>query len=270
MRTGVEWSGHGERARVRPGRLQSRCQGRRYVALGRYVLATSYSKRDAYLLDPLRPGNVGLVQPDPTEPEGCPGNPLQSLSYEFVFGVDVDGRTTFSDSPRTERLTLYRTLDRATPAPDDPEWSGADYMLMHWDTVCKAAAEREELSNGLNVCRIKLHWPADPAVEARHENWGASYRARPDVYTTPLGRPFIVDCGPLLFENMISQCDVAYTIMPGLGVSYRFQPYLGQHRIPIDRIIEFDRGLRAAIESLLVKDYQWRGEVSVGGGQAPK
>jgi len=36
----------------------------------------------------------------------------------------------------------------------------------------------------------------------------------------------------------------------------------------VDVIIEFDRGLRAAIESRLVKDYSWMGEVSVGGGQA--
>ncbi len=124
--------------------------------------------------------------------------------------------------------------------------------LRTWDTMCKAAAVREELPNGLTTCWIKLHWPADPAVEARQENWGAAYRARPDVYTAPLGRPFVVDCGPLLFEYTISHCDIAYTMMPGLGVGYRFQPYLGAGRIPIDRIIEFDRGLRAAIERRLV------------------
>jgi hypothetical protein len=256
-----------------PAACKADAQGKRYIALGRYVLATPYSKRDVYLLDPLRPGNISLVPPDPTGPEGCPGNPLQSWSYEFVYaarGIDADGRTPFSNSPRTDRLTLYRTRDRATPAPDDPEWSAADSMLRTWDTMCKAAAVREELSNGLTACRIKLHWPGDPAVEARQENWGATYRARPDVCTTPLGRPFIIRCGPLLFEITISHCDVAYTIMPGLGVGYRFQPYLGPGRIPIDRIIKFDRGLRAAIESRLVKDYEWMGEVSVGVGQAPQ
>ena len=61
-----------------PAACKADAQGKRYIALGRYVLATPYSKRDVYLLDPLRPGNISLVPPDPTGPEGCPGNPLQS------------------------------------------------------------------------------------------------------------------------------------------------------------------------------------------------
>lgn len=55
--------------------------------------------------------------------KAVPGNPVQSWSYEFGYaahGIDVDGRTPFSDSARTDRLTLYRAIDRATPAPADP------------------------------------------------------------------------------------------------------------------------------------------------------
>ncbi|HEY6619121.1 MAG TPA: hypothetical protein VIY68_06240 [Steroidobacteraceae bacterium] len=99
-----------------------------------------------------------------------------------------------------------------------------------------------------------MHWPSDRVAEAGQENWGASYGARPDVYAAPLGKPFDFDCGPLLLENTISDCNVAYTMAPGLGVGYRFQPYLGRHHIPIDRAFEYDRGLRAAIESTIVKD----------------
>jgi hypothetical protein len=259
----------GERPReYDPATCKTDAQGKRYVALGRYVLATPYSKRDAYLLDPLRPGNIGLVPPDPTEPQGCPGNPLQSWSYAFIYaphGIEADGSANpAGDAPRADRLTLYRTIDRPIPGTEDPEWGGADVLVMSWNTICKLAAVREDLPNGLTACRIKLHWPSDPAAEARQENWGATYRARPDVYTTPLGRPFIVQCGPLLFENTISHCNAGYTIMPGLAVGYRFEPYLGPHPIPIARIIDFDRGLRAAIERIVVKNYEWRGEVSIG------
>jgi hypothetical protein len=254
-----------------PAACKQDAEGKRYVALGHYVLATPYNKRDVYLLDPMRPGNIGLVPPDPTEPQGCPGNPLQSWSYAFIYtpeGIGVGGGARpAGDAPRADRLTLYRTLRNSpAPSPDDPEWAWADALLMSWNTFCKAAAVREDFSNGLTACRIKLHWPTDPAVEARQENWGVSYRARPDVYATPLGRPFVVECGPMLLEHPLSQCDVGYTIMPGLGVGYSFQPYLGRHPIPIERIIDFDRGLRAAIKGTVVKDYGWKGEVAIGGG----
>src|SRR5580700_5855011 len=60
----------GGRPAYDPAACKADAQGKRYVALGRYVLATPYSKRDAYLLDPLQPGTIGMVPPDPTEPEG--------------------------------------------------------------------------------------------------------------------------------------------------------------------------------------------------------
>jgi hypothetical protein len=253
-----------------PVACKSDAQGRYYIALGRYVLTTPYSKRGAYMIDPLRPGDIGFVPPDPSAPEGCPGNPLQSWSYEFVYAPDwsqTEGNASSTGkAPRTDRLTLYRTLRKSpTPSPDDPEWGGAESRVMYWESTCKAAAVREDLPNGLTACRVKLHWPGDPAVEARQENWGASYRARADVYTTTIGRPFVVDCGPLLYDHAIYHCEVAYTLMPGLGIGYRFQPYRGPHPIPMDHIIAFDRGLRSTIEKTIVQNYGWRGEVSIGG-----
>ena len=250
-----------ERHEYDPAACKSDAQGKFYVALGRYVLATPYANRGVYMRDPLRPGNIGLVAPDPTEPQGCPDNPLQSWSYEFIYalpGSDAGGGAGGSGgSPQADRLTLYRTSDSPSPPPDEPEWSGADFMLLDWKTSCKDPAVREELPDGLNACLIK------PEPETRKENWGGVYRAPADVYTTPLGKPFIVGCGPLLFENMISHCSVAYTMMPGLGVGYRFQPYLGPHHISINGVIDYDRGLRTAIEGLVIKDYAWRGEAPV-------
>jgi hypothetical protein len=103
----------------------------------------------------------------------------------------------------------------------------------------------------MTACRVK------PTPNFRIEDWGASYIAPADIYETPLGGQFVVNCDPGLFTDGIGYCDVAYLIAPGLGVTYRFQPYLGPSAIPIDRIIEFDKGLRAAIEASLVKEYSW-------------
>jgi hypothetical protein len=253
-----------ERHEYDPATCNSGAQGKLYIALGRYVLATPYSKSGVYMQDPLRPGDIGLVALDPTEPMGCPGNPLQSWSYEFIYalqaiGAVASGAGAGSNNQQADRLTLYRALRNSpSPRPDDPEWPGADFMLLRWDMACKAADVHEELPNGLTACRIR------PKADTREENWGTTYRARSDIYTTPLGKPFIVDCGPMLFQDAISHCDVAYTIMPGLGVGYRFQPYLGAHHIPIDGVIEYDRGLRTVIEGMVIKDYAWKGEAPVG------
>lgn len=246
-----------------PASCKSDAHGKRYVSLGPYVLALPYSKRAAYMIDPLRPGDIGLAPPDPAEPDGCPGNPLQSWSFEFIgapFELAAQGSTPAPGAgARADRLTLYRALrEHPTPRPGDREWSGADLRRMIWDAFCKKATIREELTNGLTACRIQ------PNGDAQVEDWAAVYRARSDVYATPLGNPFIVDCGLLLRRSTIAHCDVAYTMMLGLGVGYRFQPYLGPHPIPLDRIIAYDRGLRAAIESTLVKDYAWNGEMTIG------
>ena len=246
-----------------PAACKRSAQGNRYVALGPYVLALPYSKRAAYMIDPLRPGDIGLVPPDPAEPEGCPDNPLQSWSFEFIgapFALTAEGGTPAAGGgARADRLTLYRALrHRPTPSAGDREWAGADLMRMLWDKFCEQAAVREELPDGLTACRIR------PNGDAQVEDWGATYRARLDVYATPLGHPFIVACGLLLRQSTVGHCDVAYTMMPGLGVGYRFQPYLGPHPIPFGRIIAYDRGLRAALESTLVKDYAWKGEMPIG------
>ena len=74
---------------------------------------------------------------------------------------------------------------------------------------------------------------------------------------TPLGKPFDVNCGPGLFSSGIGQCDVAYMVNPGIGISYRFQPYKSSHPIPIDQIIAYDKLLRSAIDRALVRDYPW-------------
>ncbi len=120
--------------------------------------------------------------------------------------------------------------------------------------VCERTAIHEDLKNGLVACRIR---PADPPY-GRQEDWPASYIAKSEIYTAPLSNPFVINCGPGLLSIGISQCDVAYAINPGVGVSYRFQPYRGRYPIPIDLAMTYDRSLREAIENALVKDYPWR------------
>ena len=90
------------------------------------------------------------------------------------------------------------------------------------------------------------------------EDWAAAYISDPNAYATPLGRPFIVVCGPNLYTGpAISKCEVGYSIAHGLAVGYDFQPYLGRSPIPIDHIIVLDRSIRAQIDAAIVKDFVW-------------
>jgi hypothetical protein len=230
-------------------------KGHLYIALGRYVLAVPFSEDRTYLLDSV-PASAKRLAPDPTEPEGCPGNPTQQRSFGFYFPApltDADGPSSKSvDREAPTRLTLYEVWKPNPNADQDhPEWSGESLTDSVVRSRCDRASVRERLPGGLNACRIQ------PVDKSRVEDWAASYIADPSVYATPLGRPFMVDCGPRLYSHGISHCNVAYSLARGLAVGYEFQPYLGQSRIPIDHIIEFDRKIRAQIDVAIVKEFLW-------------
>jgi hypothetical protein len=224
-----------------------------YVALGRYVFATPSPAKASLGVDPVAESKL-LKVPDPNDPVGCFDNPLQSNSHALLntmaFGVSVAG---YSNLLVPKVLTLYNLRRGSSPGEGKPaEWPG-EVMEQHIvERVCRTATVRENLANGLVACRIK---PVNPP-NARPEDWTASYTTSPEVYTTPLGKPFIINCGPGLRDG-IDQCDVAYAINPGVGVSYQFQPFRGRHPIPIDQAIAYDKSLRDSIERALVKGYPW-------------
>jgi hypothetical protein len=225
-----------------------------YVALGRYVFATAGTAMANVVIDPI-PESRLLKVPDPKDPKGCFGNPLQSNShamfYPMAFGSDIPGQSKLLVP---DLLTLANLKRGAGGGEEkDVDWPAEALELEIAENACKAATLREELKSGLLACRIK---PVDPP-NARKEDWAASYIAKQEIYTTPLGKLFVIDCGPNLLSAPISHCYVAYAINPGIGLTYRFQPYRANNPIPIDLAITYDKSLRAFIERALVKDYPW-------------
>ena len=245
-----------EPSRFDPSTCKTDAHGKLTIALGRIVLAVPND--GVVVTGGIYPGSGDepLRPPDSSELEGCPGNPKQLTSFAFAYFYQEalehkHGKST-DPQPKPDLLTLYKTiLGSRVATVDDEAWPGEALQLEVSEGTCDHAAIREELANGLRACRIK------PASEHRLEDWGASYVARSESYATPLGKPFVVNCSAMLFTRRIGQCDVAYAMAPGLGVAYRFQPYRGSHPIPIDQIIDFDRGLRASIAQAMIKDYAW-------------
>jgi hypothetical protein len=219
-----------------------RDSGNLYVALGTYVFAMPSEDQNKYIYLPLNETSLVLKVPDPGEPAGCWGNPFQLLGHRIanrLFSASV--------GPAPDVLTLYR-LDRSRLAESGgQEWLGEISQLRFANHFfdggnCREGFVQADITEQLTGCRIKL---ANPP-KARQEDWATSYRAK--VYSTPLGRPFVVNCDALLFSDVIGSCRVAYVLMAGLGVSYNFQPYRGRLAIPIERIVDFDRSLRSLIE----------------------
>lgn len=228
--------------------------GNLYVALGRYVFATPAPAKANLVIDPIEESRRIKV-PDPSEPLGCFDNPLQSDSHALLHSTDFGAVDPGSGKPLVPDLLTFYNLRRGGPTSEgkETEWPGQHYQYMRAERVCRTATIHEDLANGLMACRIK---PVDPQ-NTRPEDWTATYTAKSETYATPLGKPFVINCGPGLLSDGIDHCDVTYEMLKGLGVSYRFSPYRARNPIPIDQALNFDRSLRASTERALVKDYPW-------------
>jgi hypothetical protein len=196
-----------------------------------------------------------IVPPDPKEPIGCPDNPYQLESYGFGYAhlsTDDSAPGRIADvHPGKLLVELIRTLPGdAVPSLSDKTWMGEEVQAGISDDVCATATVREQISGGITVCRRK-----QSEREVRVEDWRTAYVSSPEHYGTPLGKTFVVNCSDLSF-SLGGQCNVAYTLLPGLGVTYRFAVRKGDV-LQIEPIVDFDRGMRAFVNEMLVKDYPW-------------
>lgn len=219
-----------------------------YVSLGRYVFPMEYAEQQAVVYDPLLPHESRRVlrPPNPEEPKGCFGNPLQSGSYAlFTPAILAKGGQLVSFASALQLLTLH-SIDRSGQKADTI-WMGEASQLGIAGSTCRQSAIREELPNGMSVCRVR---PNDSTIP--QEEWGATYTARPGVYETPTNRAFVVNCSGTRFP-----CDIAYEVTHDVCVSYRLFPHYKGSSAPIDRIIEIDQSIRTTISASIVRDYPW-------------
>lgn len=88
---------------------------------------------------------------------------------------------------------------------------------------------------------------------------GVSYKALPEVYQAPSGKPFIVEClsGP---ESWLPVCDVSYKLHSDVNIFYKLVTRSSRNpdALALSEIVTFDRTFRAAVEAAWIKDYSWR------------
>jgi hypothetical protein len=200
-----------------------------YIALGREVFR--WPQEELTLIRDLPPElrAEALQPPDPSEQEGCPGNPIQAAGFDFVYRPgDLPTRGI------PERLELIAAR------PDF--WGLQKNAEQHFLRTCERWHEREETGYGFVACAVP---PSPPRLR---EQWATHYQAKLEIYRAPFDRPFTVLCS---YEIV---CDIEYKLYETVNIAYSFR----RDRVPISEVIDFDRSLRSRIERSRVSDFQWK------------
>ena len=210
--------------------------GRVYVSLGEFVIGIPYESKPL-MRSPLRRGAPQPpAAPMPPAPEGCRGHPAaaQLLSLwahqERLLGDGWTGKPLVS-------LTLS-----ADPAD-------ASY-LQRSDEALLAYVEKQAgctpIADGIVSCG-KPDATGDAAV----------FVVSRDHYALPDGKPLVVVCG--VARVMQEDCTVNHALRDGVTLRYRFYRYPAakQQAVPIERVAELDRAIRAGIARWTVHDYAW-------------
>lgn len=220
-------------------------EGMVYVALGETVFR--WPEEELSLVGAVPPSQMAALpkSPDPSQPEGCPGNPIRGANFSFLYRYDaLLAAKRGQQNPTPYPVGAPESLRLIAASPDS--WGtqpSNERMFLH---VCDEWEIKEVLPNGLIACSA----PPDDKTKPRN-TWATFYQALPDVYGVPFDRPFVVKC---LYIVTVMQCNVIYKLYRTVNITYQFW----RGRLPISQIIEFDRGLRKRLESHRVPNFIWR------------
>jgi len=206
-----------------------------YVALGRSVFRWSVDELPVITKLDQNRQTEAPTPPDPSEPEGCPGNPVRALMVGLTIRY---GGVAGSESrePRNIGVALSAV---------SPNFWGMQLLTENaFEDTCDKWNLRNVLPEGLIACTRPSSNVAVPPSE-----WATRYRADPDTYSSPYGRPFLITCIP----TNIYRCDVRYKLFDTVNLSYRFW----RKDIPIAKAIEVDRIIRLEATTAVVSDFKW-------------
>jgi hypothetical protein len=178
--------------------------------------------------------------PDPDEPEGCPGHPIQGRSFSFAYSYKAILENTANPTYPPGAPSLLRLF-----SVTEDYWGLQPSTEQAFHSTCDRWQIRVQLPEGLTGCKV-------PTTDSQipPEEWATYYEASSTEYTAPFGRPFIVSCHGAV---RIMLCNVRYKLLPTVNMRYEFE----LRRIPIEQIISYDRSLRDRVFSALVRDHSW-------------
>jgi hypothetical protein len=238
-----------------PATCKTDAQGMVYFALGREVFRKP--AEPGVRMRPIlntSPETLATLppSPDPNEPKGCPDNPVRGTTYgiNYQHQPREPGAYPVGTSFEAKLLGFVEiTRDDWNSTVDVVKWGTQSVDETAFERVRDNYNACEVLANGLTVCRVP--WPDKNIL-----SWPTKFQAVSPVYDTPFGRPFTVSCNPALPGLGPLECHVSYNYTENTRVIYFFE----LRNLPAMEIIEFDKGLRAAIEAMRVPAYRWPDE----------
>lgn len=213
-----------------------------YVALWRNVFRIPADQL-FYILDH-PPDELPRVPPPPrpSDPEGCPGHPIQAAVFDFALSLDA-WPTSAGDPPLVEGGAWRFKL----VASNSERWGLQPSLENDYRRRCSRASEVEQDESGLLICRIpRQDKPDDRSV------WAFSAYADPGIYAAPFDRLFTSSCLASI-NDRYHNCSVAYKFLPDVNISYRFRTI----DMPISQLLGYDRALRARLKASLIEGYDW-------------
>ena len=233
-----------------PSQCSTDPEGTVTIALGRVVLRVPMDALSSIADLPPQERAVAPVPPDPSQPQGCPDHPMIGRAFYFRYLSDAVQDGSLSNQP------LSRRIDRLALIAVRPDfWGLQPSHERRFRQVCTDYQLRRESGNGLQICHVR---PNDTERPERH--WPFVAQAPLSRYVAPFDRPFTAYC-TWGSRPGTHQCDVDYKLYDTMNVAYRFEP----GRLPLDDLIDFDRGLRAWIESVRVDGFVWPDERNADG-----
>lgn len=224
----------------------------RYIALGISVLALPPGWWVGSLLE--RERSPGLQPPDPAQPSGCVGNPAQLASYNSVYWANrPPGEHTARSLPGEDGVVRFSLIalqsGPGTSRVEEAEW-GPEHSAVLWSTeTCRLDKVTQKIGSPFTFCRRPVGYRPIAIIVA------------PEIYRTPSGSLFSMNCESLDSFPSNGWCTVTYAFSSSIGITYDFEPSrvsqpTSQARAA-DEILEFDRALRTQIYVMTVRQYKW-------------
>jgi hypothetical protein len=236
-----------------PSTCKTDAEGMVYFALGREVFRRPFVEGMTIRGMPEEERAKLPPRPDPEEPEGCPHNPIWGSNFSISYQYEPANPELYPpDTPFAARsISFIEVGQRNNESVGEYEilrWGLQPSLERDFERIRRTHNSCERLINGLNACRV-------PSPGREILSWTTAFQADPQIYEAPYGRPFTVSC---LAWGAIDQqdCSVSYNYTEFTRISYKFE----LHELPPMEIIEFDKGLRAKIESMRVPDFRWADE----------
>lgn len=238
---------HQSNVTYNPENCKVDAEGMVYFALGREVFRRPYT--DIMTIRGMSEEDKAALpsRPDPSEPEGCPDNPIWGSNFSLSYKHQPRHPENYpSGTPfAVEQLSIIAIPDRDKGTK--VEFGLQPSLERDFERAKNEFNICEEYENGLTACFIPN--------EATKDKWTVKFRADPEIHSAPFGRPFVVSCLSWVGLGFV-ECNVSYNYTDDLRIAYKFR----LDRLPALEIIEYDKGIRSKIESMRVINYAWNKE----------